>query len=107
MISEPNKMTCPKKCLSLKYARFFASVVVSIIALAICILGMAGLFPKTEPGYFTSLLTLIIGLWTGISAKGYQSENQETDTPYQLLESSESPSSSPPPTPEHQPESEV
>jgi hypothetical protein len=100
-------MTCPKKCCSLKYARFFASVVVSVIALIICILGMAGLFPKTEPGYFTSLLTLIIGLWTGISAKGYQIENQETETPYQSLESSESPSSTPPPSPEQVLESEV
>ena len=94
---------CPKKCCSLKYARFFASVAISVFSLAICVVGMAGVFPKVDPSYFTNVMYLIIGFWTGVNIKGNVGTDTPSppDTPYQSLSASESPSSTPPTTPPH------
>mgnify|MGYP003402413135 FL=1 len=95
--------TCPRKCCSLKYARFFASIAISVFALAICVVGMAGVFPNVDASYFTNVMYLIIGFWTGVNIKGNVGSDDPSppDTPYQSLSASDSPSSTPPATPPH------
>jgi heme O synthase-like polyprenyltransferase len=56
---------CAKKFSNLKFVRFIASLVVSCFVLVLCCFGMAGYFPKVEPNYFTSLITLVVGVWIG------------------------------------------
>lgn len=56
---------CIKKFSNLKFVRFIASLVVSCFVLVLCCFGMAGYFPKVEHNYFTSLITLVVGVWIG------------------------------------------
>ena len=58
-------VSCIKKLSNLKFVRFIASLVVSCFVLVLCCFGMAGYFPKVEPQYFTSLITLVVGVWIG------------------------------------------
>ena len=62
---------------------------------------MAGVFTKVDPSYFTNVMYLIIGFWTGVNIKGNigTEDPSPPNTPYHSLSASESPSNTPPATP--------
>ena len=46
-----------------KLVRFIASILFSLGALIIGVCGMSGAFPGIESSYFTSIITLVLGIW--------------------------------------------
>jgi len=72
--------SCNKKLSNLKFVRFVASLVVSCFVLVLCCFGMAGYFPKVEPNYFTSLITLVVGVWIGYGSSKTANPPSSPDT---------------------------
>lgn len=84
---------CTKKLGNLKFVRFIASLVVSCFVLVLCCFGMAGYFPKVEPNYFTSLITLVVGVWIGYGSS--KTANPSVDKSTDSVNSSQSASDEP------------
>ncbi len=49
--------------INFKLLRFFTALLFSVSAMIIGVCGMAGAFPGIEPSYFTSTITLVLGMW--------------------------------------------